>query len=313
MPSGLLQRVTHGRAVARRLAGAGPGSGGAHRLRRCCCLHRRRSSHVGGTRQSRRMSANPASRLPSLHELRATRVRASLTLGDTVGLALRAERRCSRESQREYALGRGWSAAHQARLETIAEELPLGRVLTALADTDHAIAVAGQVVAPHLVQLSVPADLCRWLRDELGASRRSGRWLAAASGLSQSMVSRLTDPRRAGGVQLARAAQAVGVLGGRVVLGGWTDEGLRELDPQAWPAAAVVPRVRGDGRRLAAHRWIRLGMPFWWRWREDLPVGPMPSWTAQSPAEPRHGQVEQQGNALAPLHPVTDRDDDERR
>lgn len=60
---------------------------------------------------------------------------ARLTVGDTVGLALRDHRRRLGLSQRAYSAMRGWSASRVARLETSAERFTLDDVVEALDGT----------------------------------------------------------------------------------------------------------------------------------------------------------------------------------
>ena len=61
--------------------------------------------------------------------------RASLRLGDEIGLAFRAERQRLGLSQRAYAAHRGWTLGTVIRLESAADAMKLGDVDAALADT----------------------------------------------------------------------------------------------------------------------------------------------------------------------------------
>lgn len=61
--------------------------------------------------------------------------RARLDLFQEIGLAVRADRRRARLSQRAYALRRGFTSAFVARLETRAADLKLGDVVRALEGT----------------------------------------------------------------------------------------------------------------------------------------------------------------------------------
>ena len=72
--------------------------------------------------------------------------RAALTLGDAVGLALRAHRRVVGLSQRAYAASRGWSPARVARLEARAGSVRLDDVLAALAPTGFTLVLVREVV-----------------------------------------------------------------------------------------------------------------------------------------------------------------------
>ena len=58
--------------------------------------------------------------------------RASLRLGDEIGLALRADRQRLGLSQRAYAAHRGWTLGTVIRLETAADAMKLGDVVDAL-------------------------------------------------------------------------------------------------------------------------------------------------------------------------------------
>lgn len=81
------------------------------------------------------------SRLPTLAAELLT-ARDELTVARGVGLALRADRRASGDSQRAYAERRGWSKTHQHRLETNAASLRLGQVMDALQATGYELAIA---------------------------------------------------------------------------------------------------------------------------------------------------------------------------
>lgn len=100
-------------------------------------------------------------------------VQDSLTLMDSIGLALRRQRNVARTSQREYALQSGWSKSHQARLETDPGRLKLADVLAALEGTSYHLELRsdddGRLVEPF-----------EWYPTELVARFRDGRRFPAA-------------------------------------------------------------------------------------------------------------------------------------
>lgn len=111
--------------------------------------------------------------------------RATLTLGDEVGLALRATRHRLRLSQRAYATLRGWPTSRLARLEAGAERLRLGEIVAALEGTDYRLALCRRPVggpspptpddpAPAGAALPVPVPPDHWPRTELLARVRDG-------------------------------------------------------------------------------------------------------------------------------------------
>jgi hypothetical protein len=111
--------------------------------------------------------------------------RATLTLGDEVGLALRATRHRLRLSQRAYATLRGWSTSRLTRLEAGAERLRLGEVVAALEGTDYTLALCRRPLggpsppapgapAPAGAALPVPIAPDHWPRTELLARVRDG-------------------------------------------------------------------------------------------------------------------------------------------
>ncbi|CAN5822401.1 hypothetical protein BH24ACT8_BH24ACT8_12800 [soil metagenome] len=63
------------------------------------------------------------------------RARDDLDTGRAVGLAMRAHRRVVGETQRVYAVRRGWSKTHQSRLESSADQVRLDQVMHALEGT----------------------------------------------------------------------------------------------------------------------------------------------------------------------------------
>ncbi|MBM6400152.1 helix-turn-helix domain-containing protein [Phycicoccus sonneratiae] len=111
--------------------------------------------------------------------------RATLTLGEEIGLALRATRHRLRLSQRAYASLRGWSTSRLARLEAGAERLRLADVVAALEGTEYRLALCRRSVtgpsppptgapAPAGAALPVPVPPEHWPRTELLARVRDG-------------------------------------------------------------------------------------------------------------------------------------------
>lgn len=124
---------------------------------------------------------------PNLHPTFAAELlaaRSSLTVGDQVGLALRATRYRLRLSQRAYAALRGWTASRLARLEVDADRLRLGEVVAALDGTEYLLALCHRPVedgppdplapTPAGAALPVPVRAAHWARTELVARIRDG-------------------------------------------------------------------------------------------------------------------------------------------
>ena len=264
----------------------------------------RRQRVVGGTAFDKAMEIPfVIARLPSVQERQATFLREHLTLSDVIGLALRAMRRGLRFSQRTYARMQRCSPAHQGRLETRAEDLPLRSVVRALDHTAFGLVIVGAPQASgSLLGMSVQ-DIASWIRGRMEETGMSTRSLAGRTGLSQTMVSRLRDPRRAGSVRLSTVQRVVRVLGSEVAVGQSSGEGMEVIEPESWPTAAVLPHSRGRRRRLAAHGWVRRGWPSWFRWSVRPHLGLPPTWTAEAPREPWGGRFEPNGNVIAPPRP----------
>jgi len=107
--------------------------------------------------------------------------RAGLTLAAQVGLAVRADRRRLRMSQRRYACHRGWSPSRVVRLESGAGELKLADVEAALEGTRHVLALCHRPPSGPEgptpvggVGLPVPVVAEDWPRTELVARVRDG-------------------------------------------------------------------------------------------------------------------------------------------
>ena len=71
------------------------------------------------------------------------RAREELTLAQSIAMALRSHRGTLGEAQRDYAARRGWSAAHQARLEQDPDNHKLRQVVEALDGTEFRLALLG--------------------------------------------------------------------------------------------------------------------------------------------------------------------------
>lgn len=242
-------------------------------------------------------------RTPAAQERQAALIRERLTLSDQIGLALRAMRRGLRLSQRVYARTHTWSPAHQGRLETRAAELPLRAVVRALDPTAFGLVIHGSPQASRAMLGMSVQDITGWIRDRMTEVGMSTRSVADRTDLSQTMVSRLRDPRRAGSVRLSTVQKVVRALGSELSVGQSFEGGLAVIDPHAWPTAAVLPHSRGRRRRLAAHGWVRREWPSWFRWSVRPHLGLPPTWTAEAPREPRRWSPEPHGNVIAPPRP----------
>ncbi|MDO5502798.1 MAG: hypothetical protein Q4G67_06445 [Actinomycetia bacterium] len=228
-------------------------------------------------------------KLPFVERRELDHLRAGLSLADGIGLALRRTRLQTSQSQREYAAARSWSASHQARLETHAELLRVREVCAALTGSDFVLTL-GWGREWHAIE--DPAALAAAVVPRLRALGRSTRSAATACGLSASMVARIRSPSRAGTVRVVDVERFVEkALVGELLLGMWVAPthnagdaaaGTRAalpVNPDTWPAADVLPRVRGRSRRLAAHREIKRRGPFWFRWSTHADLGRPPLWT----------------------------------
>ena len=97
--------------------------------------------------------------LPERHRRQLHRARARLGLAEEVGLALRADRRRLRLSQRAYADARGMSRAMMARLEAGAGRLSLDTITSALLGTGFRLSLTFDDEPPSTpgAALAVPA------------------------------------------------------------------------------------------------------------------------------------------------------------
>lgn len=99
--------------------------------------------------------------------------RATLTLADHIGMALRAHRRVLRLSQRDYALIRGLSKSTLSRLETHADQFALAQVVGALSGTGFALALV-RLPAGGAGEAPVQVQATDWDRTEVLARVRGG-------------------------------------------------------------------------------------------------------------------------------------------
>jgi hypothetical protein len=101
--------------------------------------------------------------LPERHRRQLHRARARLGLAEEVGLALRADRRRLKLSQRAYADVRGMSRAMLARLEAGAGRLSLDTITSALLGTGFRLSLTFDdepPTTPGAALLAVPARGC---------------------------------------------------------------------------------------------------------------------------------------------------------
>ncbi len=106
--------------------------------------------------------------------------RAALTLADEVGLAVRADRRRLRLSQRAYARRRRWPLSRVVRLEAGAGGMKLAEVVSALDSTEYVLAVCRRPdggpppddASDGAAALPVPVAPREWGRSELIARVR---------------------------------------------------------------------------------------------------------------------------------------------
>ena len=181
--------------------------------------------------------------------------RASLRLGDEIGLAFRAERQRLGMSQRAYAAHRGWTLGTVIRLESAADALKLGDVDSALADTR-----VPAVPVPSPARTANPAPPRSHAPDPVASTRPRPNPTGATAA---------PEPRR-------RAAATT------------RDTTRRQPRPQPvhpayWPRAELIARVRGGRRRFPAHHvteQIGTGPPWWW-YAESSRAGTVaPDWYA---------------------------------
>ncbi len=101
----------------------------------CAAVHSAGSGLVRGPNSRWGASMERKHQMWPTYAAEVVRARASLRLGDEVGLALRAERQRLGMSQRAYAAHRGWTLGTVIRLESAADAMKLGDVDAALDGT----------------------------------------------------------------------------------------------------------------------------------------------------------------------------------
>lgn len=181
------------------------------------------------------------------------RARASLRLGDEIGLAFRAERQRLGLSQRAYAARRGWTLGTVIRLETTVDGMKLGDVVDALDGTAFQLCLCHRppdpepidatLLAPDLPHSSDPSDA------ETGA------------GPGEGPVPRRPAP--GSGTDNPAAPQPV--------------------HPAFWPRAELIARVRGGRRRFPAHHvteQVDVAPPWWWYAESSRAGTKPPNWYA---------------------------------
>ena len=181
--------------------------------------------------------------------------RASLRLGEEIGLALRAERHRLGMSQRTYAAHRGWTLSTVIRLESSADGLKLGDIVDALSGTAFVLTLC------HRPPTDDPAP-------------------AMPSPDTPNTADQSVMPASAAPVPPPPATAAP------------TPEPQPEDDPHAlpqpvhpafWPQAELIARVRGGSRRFPAHHVTERsgGGPPWWWYAESSRAGTVaPDWYA---------------------------------
>ena len=178
------------------------------------------------------------------------RARASLRLGDEVGLAVRAERQRLGMSQRAYAAHRGWTLGTVIRLESAADAMKLGDVDAALEGTAFQLCLChrppshepGAAALPGTGLTGLP---CRAIRVHRTSPRPGQRGPAPSP----------DDPPPA----------------------------PQPVHPAFWPRAELVARVRGGGRRFPAHhvtQQVGTGPPWWWYAESSRGATMPPDWYA---------------------------------
>jgi hypothetical protein len=175
--------------------------------------------------------------------------RASLRLGDEVGLALRADRQRLGLSQRAYAVRRGWTLGTVIRLETAADGVKLGDVVDALEGTPFQLCLCHRPPTDQAAIVAHPHPG----RD---ADQPSRATVQAPDATAPAPAPDPRDPE-------PPAPQPV--------------------HPAYWPRAELVARVRGGRRRFPAHHvteQVGSGPPWWW-YKESSKAGTvMPDWYA---------------------------------
>lgn len=209
---------------------------------------------------------------------------------DMIACAMRRDRLRTGDSQRAYAVRRGFSSAFVARLESRPADLSLGAVLSGLESTAYAMAVvptgvrtciSTELVSPDAREVATAA------REIISASGMSLRRFAESTGLSRTMMSR--SQNAPAGLKLSTARAVLGA-GSRSLLIATREGGLVQ-QPADWDVGEITARARGGRRRLAGHR-LPLHTPdgpmWWWYTTEFYASGAeVPQWTTLKPDHTR--------------------------
>ena len=186
--------------------------------------------------------------------------RASLRLGDEIGLAFRAERQRLGLSQRAYAAHRGWTLGTVIRLESAADAMKLGDVDAALADTAFQLCLCHRPPAAEPGAAALPAP------DSPDAADHTDP---------------ISHPSAPDGAAAPRTAPASGRR--RPGQRPSTAPTPQPVHPAYWPRAELIARVRGGRRRFPAHHvteQIGTGPPWWWYAESSRAGTVMPDWYA---------------------------------
>lgn len=179
------------------------------------------------------------------------RARASLRVGDEVGLALRADRQRLGLSQRAYAERRGWTLGTVIRLESAADAMKLGDVDAALEDTPFMLCLCHRPASPD---------------SGVGAPGTTGAGgTAPAPSSTESARPSSTEPDGSADDRSAPPAAPMPV------------------HPAYWPRAELIARVRGGRRRFPAHHvteQVDSGPPWWWYAESSRAGTTSPDWYA---------------------------------
>jgi hypothetical protein len=186
------------------------------------------------------------------------RARASLRLGDEVGLAVRAERQRLGMSQRAYATHRGWTLGTVIRLESAADAMKLGDVDAALAGTAFQLCLCHRPPGHEPGVAVLPAPDSPHSPDPPAADAEPPASTAPAPGPGDEPGASPGSPDDSPTVP-------------------------QPVHPAFWPRAELVARVRGGCRRFPAHHvteQVGSGPPWWW-YAESSRAGTVaPNWYA---------------------------------
>ena len=183
--------------------------------------------------------------------------RASLRLGDEIGLAFRAERQRLGLSQRAYAAHRGWTLGTVIRLESAADAMKLGDVDAALADTAFQLCLCHRPPAAEPGAAALPAPDSPDPTDPISHPSAPDGATAPHDRTNERQTPPGATPDTAPTPQ--------------------------PVHPAYWPRAELIARVRGGRRRFPAHHvteQIGTGPPWWWYAESSRAGTVMPDWYA---------------------------------